>query len=487
MSQPAGAARPAAALLFCAALAGCAARPAPAPSPWHGGIDTLALRAHTFFLASDLLLGRATGSEGAALAALYIEAQCRGLGLAPVDGAYTHPVPLESVTPVSDSTWLDIGGERFALSDEVLITAGVRAALHGFRGPPVYAGTADHIRAHPESLPPLDGRVAIVGGTVRRDAADLLASRGVVGIVQVVDDAATFALYVASRGQKLTLTADSGVVSSFYTTLPSVLVGPRTVPALRAALRAGRPVELTVTFTTRPLPARNVACLLPGDAAAERDTAIALTAHLDHLGISIPDASGDSIYNGFSDNAAGVAMLLAIGKAIREGPRGALHHSVLFLFFTGEERGLLGSDYFVAHPSYPLDRIRAVINLDAGAPPARPWTWRVAGGTNNPLGALAADVAAAQGWSITTSPPTANSDYFPFARRGVPAIFIIPGPAPYEGLSADSSQALRRRWDRYHQPSDAFYEDFSFIGLQRYAEYAYRIAVAVDGKDGGRP
>ena len=96
-------------------------------------------------------------------------------------------------------------------------------------------------------------------------------------------------------------------------------------------------------------------------------------------------------------------------------------------------------------------------------------------------------MAAAHGWSATTSPATANSDYFPFARRGVPAIFIIPGPAPYEGLSADSSQALRHRWDRYHQPGDAFYEDFPFVGLQRYAEYAYRIALAVDGQDGGRP
>jgi hypothetical protein len=484
MSQPAAAARSATIVFICAALAGCAARPLPTPYPSRDTVDTLALRAHTYYLASDLLLGRATGSEGAALAALYIEAQCRGLGLVPVDGAYTHRVPLESITARRDSSWLDIGGQRFIPSDDFLISSGVKVALHGFRGPPVYAGTEDGIRAHPESLPPLDGRVAVVGGTLRREGANLLASRGAVGLVQVVDDSATFALYVASRGATLTLVADSSVVSSFFPVLPAVIVGPGMIPALRDALRAQRPVELAVTFATRPLPAENVTCLLPGADAGERDTAIAFTAHFDHLGVSVPDASGDSIYNGFSDNAAGVAMLLAIGKAIRDGPRGALRHSVLFLFFTGEERGLLGSDYFVAHPAYPLDRIRAVINLDAGAPPAPPWTWRLAGGTNNPLGALGVDVAAAQGWSATTSPATANSDYFPFVRHDVPAIFIVPGPAPYEGLSADSSQALRRRWDRYHQPGDAFYEDFPFTGLQRYAEYAYRIALAVDRTGG---
>jgi Zn-dependent M28 family amino/carboxypeptidase len=125
--------------------------------------------------------------------------------------------------------------------------------------------------------------------------------------------------------------------------------------------------------------------------------------------------------------------------------------------------------------------MRALINLDAGAPPAPPWTWRLAGGEDNPLGDLARDVASAQGWSATVSAATANSDYFPFARMGVPAVFIVPGPAPYQGLSADSSQALRRRWDHYHLPADRYDDAFPFRGLQRYAEYALSIAEAVDG------
>ena len=193
-----------------------------------------------------------------------------------------------------------------------------------------------------------------------------------------------------------------------------------------------------------------MACLLQGADPKVRDTAIAYSAHYDHLGIGLPDSRGDSIYNGFSDNAAGVAMLLAIGDAFA-GRSGRPRHSVLLLFFTGEETGLLGSDYYVAHPLWPLEKTRGVINLDAGAPPARPWTWRIAGGDgNSSLGHLARDVAADRGWSATTSPATPNSDYFPFHRSGVQAIFIVPGSAPYQGLTADSSQALRRRWDHYH-------------------------------------
>jgi len=65
---------------------------------------------------------------------------------------------------------------------------------------------------------------------------------------------------------------------------------------------------------------------------------------------------------------------------------------------------------------------------------------------------------------------------------GVPAMFIIPGSAPYQGLSADSSQALRKRWDRYHQAGDAYYEDFPFSGLRRYAEFALMIAEALGGR-----
>jgi Zn-dependent M28 family amino/carboxypeptidase len=93
---------------------------------------------------------------------------------------------------------------------------------------------------------------------------------------------------------------------------------------------------------------------------------------------------------------------------------------------------------------------------------------------------LSVDVAASRGWAVTLSAATANSDYFPFARLGVPAVFPIPGPGAYEGLSADSSQALRGRWDRYHQASDEYHEAFPFEGLQRYAEFALMLVEAID-------
>jgi Zn-dependent M28 family amino/carboxypeptidase len=155
--------------------------------------------------------------------------------------------------------------------------------------------------------------------------------------------------------------------------------------------------------------------------------------------------------------------------------------SVAFVFFTGEERGLLGSAFMAAQPPFPLDRVAALINLDAGAPPAAPVSWRIAGGTESPLGRIATDIAAGRGWTATLSAASPNSDYWPFLQRGVNAVFIIPGDR-WENTSPDQRDALRRRWDRYHQAGDHWHPDFPFAGLQRYAEYALLLGrAAADG------
>ena len=169
-------------------------------------------------------------------------------------------------------------------------------------------------------------------------------------------------------------------------------------------------------------------------------------------------------------------MLLAIAQYF------VLHRparSLLFLWFTGEERGLLGSDYFVAHPVVPLDRINGVINLDAGAPPAPPAVWRISGADRSSLGRVAIDVARQLGAEGQAAPASPNTDYFPFLRSGVPAVFLVPGPGAYEGLTTDSSQALRRRWDHYHQAADNWSPDFPFAGLVRNAEFALRLGLRV--------
>lgn len=450
-------------------------------------IDTLALRAHTAFLADDQLLGRATGTPGADVAALYIASQCRRLGLLPLGQEYGQPVPLVEARPGPDTRLVLARGTthaEFTIPDDILLNVGTRGAFQGFNGRAVFLGAADELAGSPSVA--LVDRVAVTLGVPEPGMLDSLAHHGAVAFVHLVGEEA-FQLYARSRGSVRLFHADE-IPSSFLPGRPSVIGGPRVARALLQGSIVGPDgaplpqalalsVHLELVADARPVTGVNVACRLPGLARPDDDSAIVFTAHYDHLGVGLPDAFGDSVYNGFSDNAAGVAMLLAIAEArIHDPPR----CSWLFLFLTGEEGGLLGSDYYVAHPPWPLERTRAVINLDAGAPPSPPVRWRLAAVEGSRAAQAAAHVAATQGWSVTTSPARPNSDHYPFVRLGVPTVFIIPGAGPYEGLTADSSNALRRRWDRYHQPGDEWAEDFPWAGLARYAVYAYLVALALD-------
>ncbi len=468
------------------------------------GVDSLALRAHTHFLAHDLLEGRRTGSRGGDLAALYLASQAARLGLtgAGPGGSFFQEVPLVEATIDTAVTALTLFEDApagpltavFRTPRAFIPNAGTARTLVGIEGALAWVGSASQILARPQDLPPLDARIAVMAGVFGPNgaAADTLRARGAVGVLQAAPSPEVYALYAASRGPTRLYPDDPALVSSFVPELPAYLIHPalaaRLLPFLggdsadapRAVPR--RRVRITLGLTHRTLRARNVAALLPGTDPARQDEVVAYTAHHDHLGFSTPDARGDSLYNGFSDNAAGSAMLLAIAQALaaRRPPRPSL-----FLWFTGEELGLLGSDWFVAHPLLPLGSLAAVINLDAGAPPAPSVAWNLQGGTRSTLGARAAALAQAAGWEARLENAGPNSDHFPFLRAGVPAVFLVPAPRPFEGMTSDASQALRQRWDRYHQAADAWAPDFPFGGLVRYATFALMVGRAV--AEGPRP
>jgi hypothetical protein len=434
------------------AQSGTAARGSVAPDAV--SIDTLSIRAHTRFLADDELAGRGTGTTGERLAAVYIASQLERLGLEPLgdDASFMLPIPLRqaSIDPSTQVT-ITTGGraEVFRSGRDFIVNTGGAGAFRNFEGRAHFLGQPAHAAVRVASGRSLAGGVAVLLGPLGGSAVDLvpaLIAAGVTGIVLLVPDPAQYDLYVRSRGA-VRYFVDAPVDDPVWQpALPVLIAGPSMTEALLAGAGipesvvqtdAGPGIDLarTVTAVIRAdisdVPAANVAAVLPGSDAALRDEYVVYTAHYDHLGISTPDAAGDSIYNGFSDNAAGVAMLLAIAEAMRDAPPA---RSVAFLFFTGEERGLLGSAYMAAVPPLPLERIRALINLDAGAPPAPPMNWRIAGGADLPLGSLAADIAARNGWTAALSAASPNSDYWPFltssaAARSAPRSSCAPGAA----------------------------------------------------------
>jgi hypothetical protein len=456
-------------------------------------IDTLALRGHTRFLADDLLLGRGTGTQGERLAATYIVSQLIQLGLQPIGGAFLHPVPLRAARITDDSRVSiisDADSSSFDLGSGFVVNAGGRGAFRDFRGRAVLLGPPEHAARLIEGRS-LAGRVAVFTGPLGTHARALIPAllrAGAEAIVVLVADEATFDLFSRSRGDTRYY-VDAPVDDPVWQpALPVILAGPAMSAALTRGIAVpralrdgsathpvdfGRTVSARIRTVTRDVAAANVAAVLPGSDPALRNDYVVYTAHYDHLGVSVPDENGDSIYNGFSDNAAGVAMLLAIAEALRPQPPA---RSVAFLFFTGEERGLLGSSHFAATSPIPAARIAGVINLDAGAPPVPPVSWRIAGGTETPLGQRARQLAEARSWTATLSPASPNSDYWPFLQRGVPSIFIIPGDQ-WQNTSAAEREALRRRWDRYHRADDHWQPDFPFAGLRRYAEFAMLVGL----------
>ncbi|HEX7119561.1 MAG TPA: M28 family peptidase [Longimicrobiales bacterium] len=468
------------------------------------GIDTLALRAHTRYLADDRLEGRGTGTPGERLAAAYIQDQLRRLGIpgAAPDGAYLQPIPLREATIDHAATRIVVerDGRRteFQSGKDFVVERGGRDAFHDFAGEALFVGTAGLAADALAGVDRLDGRVLVLIGMLGDEAVTLVPDwirRGVTGIVFLIPDAERFRAFARARGDTR-LYVDADVDDPVWQPqLPTLVAGPRLTAALLAgaplapnaldgrrpfhALPLDRTVHATIRTTVRDVDAANIAARIPGRDPARRDEVVVYTAHYDHLGIGAPDESGDSIYNGFSDNAAGVAMLLAIAEALAHEPPA---RTTLFLFFTGEEKGLLGSSYYAAAPVVPLEQTVAVINLDAGAPPAPPRSWRIAGGTASTLGDIARRVAAAHGWTAEPSSARPNSDYWPLLRRGVPAVFLIPGNE-WDGLTRAERDALHARWDRYHQPGDEWAEDFPFAGLKRYAEFA--LALGRELADGG--
>lgn len=453
-------------MLLALVAAACAQR-APVPDVVRGPepIDTLALRAHTRALAHDSMRGRGTGTAEKLAAARYIGEQLRRLGLTTLDGSrastprdYFTPVPLIR-TDVSAAT-LTLGGATHRNGDGWVVGRFGRDGMRAAAGPVAQLGS--------DSAAVRAGAWLVLDGSLGEAALRWIPQwreRGVIGLISRVPTDSALAGWYAHLGNIRWQLAEGAPDPVWQPDLPIVLAGP----AMAAALDAP---ELRVAFEPNARAERvtdfNVVGVLPGrdvDAAP-----VLLTAHYDHLGVR-PAAGADSIFNGFSDNAAGVAMLLAIAQSAEPAPPA---RPLVFLFTAAEEVGLLGSIHFVRTHAALVDDAHALVNLDAGAPPAPATRWRLAGGTRSAAGPVAAAVIEAHGWAHRSDGGSPNSDHWPFMLRGVPAIFLIPDGG-FEALSGEQAALLVRRWDRYHRADDEWHADFPFAGLARYATLARAI------------
>jgi Zn-dependent M28 family amino/carboxypeptidase len=249
---------------------------------------------------------------------------------------------------------------------------------------------------------------------------------------------------------------------------------PKSLPEVFAAAKAGKPGSFPLPGTVRihlanrftRVESRNVIAKLTGSDPNLANEYVVYSAHLDHLGICRP-GEADPICHGASDNASGTGAVLEIARAFASLPR-APRRSIVFLFVTGEERGLLGSDYFAHYPTVPLENIVADVNLD-GAPGVRfPIKDIVPQGAEHST--LSKDVEPAarkMGYTISPDPRPeegffTRSDQYSFVRRGVPSVKVDPGTQSTD--PAIDGATLAKNWTatNYHTPNDNMDHRFYF-------------------------
>jgi len=490
-------------------LAGAAAESAAA------SISSDALRSAITQLSSDEFGGRGPASPGDRAARSYLVGQLRRLGYAPggSDGQWEQPFEMVGVTARMPQVWTFArGSSRVSLKwfDQYIASSGVQNPQVSIRDAEVvfvgYGIQAPEYQWDDFKGQDLRGKIllmlnndpdwdpALFAGKTRLYYGrwdykyESAARQGAAGAIIIHTQASAGypfqTVQTSWSGEQFELPARneprlqvrSWVAEAAARSL--VTLGGADLDQLvaLAKTRDFRPVPLGVTtsmaFENRitRVETANVYGLLTGSDPSLRNEVVVYTAHHDHLGIGKPDKTGDAIYNGALDNATGVAQLLAIAAAFKALPTPP-RRSVLILFVAAEEQGLLGSQYFVAHPTFPAGRIAANINYDGGNIWGRTRDATYIGKGKSTLDAVVEQVAGRQGRHVEADqfPDRGyfyRSDQFEFAKAGVPAVYFDTG-TDFIGRPAQwgKEQVERYENENYHQPSDEIRPDWNFEGM----------------------
>jgi Zn-dependent M28 family amino/carboxypeptidase len=489
------------------------------------------IRTHLAFLADDLLEGRAPGSRGASLAARYIAGQLLHAGVAPVRGSHYHTVPLigwradpRRVSlefaaqdqrlalryPLDAVVWLASGADSAAVAAElVFVGYGVRAPEYewdDFKGRDVRGRIVVMLINDPPAPP---GQPAIFDGAAMTYygrwtyKVEEAARQGAAGVLMVhTEEGAGYPWSVVQTsfgGERLFLPHDPRLPPplplqgwiSFDAARRLFATGGHNLDALfvRAARRDFQPVatgitaRLRVAGVSRSFESANVVGLVNGRHPTRRAEYVVYTAHYDGLGIGRP-VDGDSIYNGAYDNASGVAVLLEIARAFAAMPI-APERSILFIFTTAEEAGLLGASWYIRQPLVPLQRTVAALNIDGVNLWGETNDVSAVGLERSTLGLAVEAQATVLGLRVSgeRAPQKGfffRSDHFPFARAGIPALFLDHG-SDFRGRPPGWGDTLLSRVEaeRYHLPADRYEPSMDLAGAVQQARHAFLLGLDV--------
>jgi len=478
------------------------------------------------YLADDARNGRETGSPGYEDAAEFVAGRMKDAGLkAAAKRVWRQEVPLRSAVREAGAAKMSLlsGADETTLAalDDFMIGFDYNNSAFDATAPLVFAGYG--VTAPEEGIDDyagLDvaGKIVIVfsgapkslDGEKRayyssgRAKAAVAAARGAIGLIGIfnADDAARVPWERVTAGAGRASMTTIGPDGRAETSAPGFVATATMSPAGGAKLFAGEAMEYAalqkaetegkakgfdlskkariagankLADTRSP----NIIGVIEGSDRRLRGEVVLVTAHLDHIGVSASAKEGeDAINNGALDNAGGVAVLLEAARMFSDsGVRPK--RTVAFAALTGEEKGLLGSDYLARHPAFGGRRVVSNVNLDMPVA-LYPFTDVIAfGAERSSIGPIVEAVAAEMSIALSPDPmPEENifirSDHFSFVREGVPAVFLVPGWA--NGGEKAFSDFLKTH---YHRPSDDMSLPIDFDALARFADLNYRIARAL--------
>jgi Zn-dependent M28 family amino/carboxypeptidase len=485
---------------------------------------------HVKVLADDNMEGRDTGSAGLRKAEAYVVEQLKRSGVQPAGNeGYYQPVKFLSrqVVETDSSAALLRNGEVKALTlgDDIIFSTRIDLALE-VEAPLVFAGYGLTVPEKGyDDLAGLDvkGKVVVILSGSPSEIPGPLASHyqtaaerwkvlrraGAIGMVTIPNPASMDVpwsrialnrahpsmdladpVFNETAGERLAMTVNPAKAEVLFEGTG------HTFADLAALGKEGKPlphfplpfsIRAKTKLVKKDVESANIIGKLPGTDPVLKNEYVVVSAHIDHIGIGEP-INGDRIYNGAMDNASGSAVLLDVAASLRESPEKP-KRSVLFLFVTGEEKGLLGSKYFTQYPTVDPEAMVADINIDMFLPIIPLKTLVVFGLAESDLGDLARDVALSRGVQVEADPePQRNvfirSDQYNFIRHGIPALAMGVAPDP----NSPEQKKIFKDWltTRYHAPSDDLAQPVDFSAAAQYEEIIRSLMLTV-ANDSHRP
>jgi Zn-dependent M28 family amino/carboxypeptidase len=476
-------------------------------------------------LASDSFEGRQPGTRGFAMASDYVQHKMKAMGLLPGmdSGSFVQPVLLKKGKVTIANSSLHLGDESLVYGQDFLFRPCFYQPVSAVTAPLVFVGYGVYApELHYDDYGKTDVKGCIV---VILDAAPAIfpsnerayfsstatkyaeaVKRGAVGVINLPATAThdVWEAMVKRADQGVYRWADTnGTLQPDFPELKVIATlnaaratnlfksSGHDLPDIAGKAKAGQPqsfrlgkqASMQVTTTLSDVHTSNLIGVIPGSSPLLKDQYVVYVAHLDHFGIGAP-VKGDSIYNGAHDNASGVALLLEIARTFRSLPSPP-KRSVIIAIVTGEELGLLGSDYFIHHSTVPRKDIVANLTLDM------PFFFHPVldivpyGIDHSTLSRQTEAAAAYLGLDIGPDPfPEQTifirSDHYSFIRQGIPALFIKSGfkTVPFDLFHGRRSD-LHWRNATYHTPQDDMSQTFNFNAAATHVKLNFLIGLLV--------